>query len=62
MNESVREVIYVRRIGFILVPDDAFTNKTRNTQHVGYYMLLSNSCDSLWSYLSIRSTQRDDSA
>jgi hypothetical protein len=28
------------------VPDDAFTNKTRNTQHGGHYMFLSNnSCD-----------------
>ena len=37
MNESVIEVIYVGPIGFVFVPDDAFANKTRNTQHVGYY-------------------------
>lgn len=46
MNECIIEVIYVRPIGFAFVPGDAFTNKTGNTQHVGYYMLLSNnSCD-----------------
>jgi len=43
---SIGNYEYVRRTGFVFVPDGAFTNKTRNTQHVGYYMLLSNkSCD-----------------
>ena len=60
---SIGNYEYVRRTGFVFVPDGAFTNKTRNTQHVGYYMLLSNkSCDWLCFYLPIRLTHRGDPA